>query len=244
MNKIDNYVDVHSHILPGVDDGSRSMDETVQMLKIAISQGIRCIIATPHYITGATNAPVEQLHQVREQVQAEAEKLDPELRILLGNELFYSESIVDALKSGQALTLAQSRYVLVEFSVKEDYRRIYQGISQLLQAGYAPILAHVERYQCLHRKSSLLEELVKLGCYLQMNSSSLVGGMFDKQAAFNRKLFAQGYIHLVGSDCHDSKIRVPRMKSAVQTLQKKCEDRLIQQVFAYNPSKIMENTYI
>lgn len=244
MNKIDYFVDVHSHILPGVDDGSRSMEETIQMLKLAISQGIRCIIATPHYAVGASNLPVEQLQQVREQVQAEAVKLEPEFRIMLGNELFYSESIVDALKSGQALTLAGSRYVLVEFQVKEDYRRLYQGIGQLLQAGYAPVLAHVERYQCLRKKYNLLEELIKLGCYLQMNSSSLIGGIFDTDAAYHRKLFGQGYIHLIGSDCHDSKIRVPKMKTAVEQLQKKYEERLIQQVLAHNPSKIFENTYI
>lgn len=244
MNKVDNYVDVHSHILPEVDDGSGSMDDTVQMLKTAISQGIRCIIATPHYVAGADNASVERLQNVREQVQAEALKLDPDFKILLGNELFYSESVVDALKSGSALTLAGSRYVLVEFQVKEDYRNIYKGMGQLIRAGYAPVLAHIERYYCLNRKINLLQELTELGCYLQMNSNSLIGGIFDTEAAYNRKLFGQGFIHLIGSDCHDPRMRVPRMKTAVEALQKKCDERLIQQVFVDNPSKIIKNTYI
>jgi len=244
MNEIDRYFDVHSHILPGVDDGSKSMEVTIQMLKLALSQGIRCIIATPHYAVGAKNVSAEYLQKVKTQVQEEAYRLDKDFQILLGNELFYSESIVDALKSGEALTLAGSRYVLVEFSVKEAYRNIYKGMGQLVHSGYAPILAHVERYHCLERKTDFIMELIELGCYIQMNSNSLIGGIFDTEAAYNRKLFSQGLVHLVGSDCHDPIMRVPKMKAAVDTLRKKGDEELIRQIFIDNPLMIMKNIYI
>lgn len=244
MNREGKYYDVHSHILPGVDDGAADMEETTRMLQTAISQGIHCIIATPHYAVGADNVAARQLEEIRGQVQEEANKLDKAFTIYLGNELYYSESIIEALKEGKALTLAKSRYVLVEFSVKEEYRYLYQGLGQLLRAGYAPILAHVERYLCLSKKKDRLMELIEQGCYLQMNSSSLIGGIFDTEAAYNRKLFEQGMIHLVGSDSHDSRVRIPRMISAVEALKKKCDEELIRKVFLDNPVKIIKNVYI
>jgi protein-tyrosine phosphatase len=238
------YIDIHTHILPGVDDGSGSMDETRKMLGIALEQGIGTIIATPHYTVGAKNATMEQLLRVRDLVQAEATKLDKDFRILLGNELYYSESIIAALKSKEALTLAGSRYVLVEFSVREDYRRIYKGFGELVRAGYAPILAHVERYQALKKKEHLIAELIELGCYIQMNSNSLIGGMFHTEAAYHRKLLNKGLIHLIASDCHDQELRVPKMKAVAEVMQKKCEEGLTKHILIDNPLKIIENTYI
>lgn len=238
------YIDIHAHILPGVDDGSGSMEETIKMLRIAFDQGIRTIIATPHYIAGGKNASVEQLNIVRAQVQEEAEKIDKEFKILLGNELYYSEAIMDELKSQKALTLAGSNYVLVEFSVRDSYERIYKGLKELIYSGYAPVLAHVERYHCLYKKADLISELISLGCYIQMNSESLVGGIFNTEANLNRKLLNNGLIHLVGSDCHSSEIRKPKMKDTIKVLRKKCDEGLIHKIFLENPENILKKTYI
>lgn len=244
MNITNSYYDIHTHILPGVDDGSGSMEETLRMLQIAAEQEIGTIIATPHFFAGDQNIPVEQLSLVRDKVQEEADKLNKKLKILLGNELYYSESVIDALKSKRALTLAGSRYVLVEYSVRDTYENIYKGMGEFIRAGYAPILAHVERYSCLHKREDLVSDLVKLGCYIQMNGSSLIGGIFNSEAALNRKLLNHGLIHFVGSDCHDDKVRVPVMSSVIKNLQKKCDESLVNQIFRENPKKILENKYI
>jgi Capsular polysaccharide biosynthesis protein len=244
MNHTEGYIDIHAHILPEVDDGSGSMEETVQMLKTALEQGIRTIIATPHFVAGESNTPVEQLYLIRDRVQAEAKKLNEELKIEIGNELYYSKSILDTLKSKEALTLAGSRYLLVEFSVGEKYTEIYKGLSELVRAGYAPILAHVERYFCLYKREDFISELIEMGTYIQMNSSSLIGGIFHSDAAINRKLVKRGLVHFIGSDCHDQKYRVPSMQSAVDALNKKCDNALISNIFYANPKNILENTYV
>lgn len=242
MDENNFYVDVHTHILPGVDDGSQDMEETVRMLKLASEQEIRTIIATPHYIAGRDNTPASQLEAIRDQVQAQADQWN--INIYLGNELYYSESILEALKAKEALTLADSRYVLVEFSVRDTYERIFKGLKELVYGGYAPILAHVERYQALYKRADLISELVKLGCYIQMNAESLLGGIFNSEANSNRKLFNLGLVHLIGSDCHDSRVRTPRMKDTVKTLRKKCDEGLINMVFMENPMNVLKNTYI
>jgi protein-tyrosine phosphatase len=220
------------------------MEETVQMLKLALEQGIRTIIATPHYVAGGRNASISKLSLIRDQVQEEANKLDKNLKILLGNELYYSNSIIDALKSKEALTLAGSRYVLVEFSVSDTYERIFRAMGELVRSGYAPILAHVERYRCLYRKEASVSDLIELGCYIQMNSSSLLGGIFNSEANYNRRLLSQGMVHLIGSDCHDYKMRIPVMDAAAKALRKKCDESLIDRIFFKNPQSILENTYI
>ena len=244
MSKTYGYIDVHAHILPGVDDGAGSMEETIRMLRIALEQKITTIIATPHYVAGEANTSVLQLQAIRDRVQTEATKLHKDFEILLGNELYYSEAIVQALKSKVALTLAGSRYVLVEFSVREAYVTMFRGMGELIRAGYLPILAHVERYQCLYKRDDLVRELIKQGCYIQMNSNSLAGGVFNSEAALNRKLFNQGYVHLIGSDCHDDKVRIPNMKSTAKILQTKCDVTLVNRIFMENPLNILENTYI
>lgn len=243
MDKM-NYFDMHTHILPEIDDGPGNLEETVRMLQLALKQGIRTIIATPHYIAGGDNVPVSKLSLVRDQVQEEAIKLDKDFRILLGNELYYSDSIIDALKNKEALTLAESRYVLVEFSVRDTYERIFRGMGDLVRYGYAPILAHVERYRCLYKREDCIRELIELGCYIQMNSCSLVGGIFDLKANINRKLLCQGMVHLVASDCHDDNTRIPFMNTVIGVLRKKCNESLIERIFYQNPQSILENTYI
>lgn len=244
MNKIGGYIDVHAHILPGVDDGSGSMEETIRMLQLALEQQIMIIIATPHYAVGAKNVPVEQLITIRDQVQVEAQKLHKDMQILLGNELYYSDSILDALKSKAALTLADSRYVLVEFSTREAYNVMYKGLDRLIRAGYIPIIAHIERYHCLEKKEYQIADLIELGCYIQMNSDSLHGGIFSTEAKHNRKLVTQGLVHLIASDCHDGMLRIPNMHTASQILKKKCDEGFLKKLFYQNPLSILENTYI
>jgi len=245
MNRTSGYIDIHTHILPGVDDGSGSMEETIRMLRIALEERIETIIATPHYAIGADNTSTQQLILIQNQVQEEAYKLSKDMKILMGNELFYSDGIVEALKAGNALTLAESRYVLVEFRTNEVYNTIYKGLGNLIRAGYIPILAHVERYQCLFKKEDLINDLIRMGCYIQMNSDSLSSSMFDSQASFCRRLVKQGLIHFIASDCHDDKHRVPALVSAVKMIKKKIDDEgLIDQIFYDNPISILENTYI
>lgn len=244
MNNTEGYTDIHAHILPGVDDGSSSMEETIRMLKLALTQGIKTIIATPHYFAGGKNTSFEQLYFIRNQVQEEAEKFDKNFKLFLGHELYYSDAIIDALKSREAMTLAESSYVLVEFSVKESYDRIFRGLADLVRAGYNPILAHVERYQCLYKRENLICELIELGSYIQMNGSSLMGGFLNSEANYNRKLLNLGLVHFAASDCHNDSSRTPCIGDAAKFLQKKIDSTVIEKIFINNPQNILSNTYI
>lgn len=242
--RIHNYIDIHTHILPGVDDGAKNMEETIAMLKMAYEEGILTIIATPHYTCGKGNVKVEELQEKKKQVEEEAKKIDKDFSIYLGNELFYSDGIINDLKSGKALTLADSRYVLVEFMPSAPYEKIRLAIHKFVLAGYAPIIAHMERYQCLYRKEELIEELIELGAYIQMNTGSLKGGFFNQEVSNNKKMVSLGLVHFFGSDCHNTGQRMPRMESTLENLRKKVDHELLDQILFHNPRKIIENKYV
>jgi protein-tyrosine phosphatase len=193
---------------------------------------------------GANNVTTAELNRIRDEVQARADEIGDGIKLLLGNELYFSRSVIDKLRSGEALTLAGSRYVLVEFSTREHFDPMYQGLSDLIRAGFLPILAHVERYRCLLKKEYRINDFIELGCYIQMNASSLLGSFLDADAIYNRKLLKLGLVHFIGSDCHDDTVRVPCMRMTEKTLQKRCDERLLGRLFYENPLKVLENTYI
>lgn len=206
--------DIHAHILPGIDDGAKDWEEAGTMLDMAISQGIRTIIATPHY---SRRVLPEQIRELVLMLTKEARKTCPEFTIYPGQEILYFDSMTDALKDGKALTLADSRYVLIEFVPAVPFQKMYQGLRKIQQAGYHPVIAHVERYEAL-RKTESFQELREMGCLMQMNYKSLQGGAFDKHARWCRKQVQQGQIHLLGTDMHHSDHRTPVIRKSLEWL--------------------------
>jgi protein-tyrosine phosphatase len=237
-------VDSHSHILPGVDDGSKNMEQTIQMLQIAYKEGIDCIIATPHYKVNHQNPDMEELMGKLLLVRDEAKKINEKFDIKLGNEIYYSNTIFEHLNEGKALTLADTRYVLVEFSTTESYQNIKQGLHQLLMNGYLPILAHVERYECLYQNYEGIYKMIGMGAYMQMNISSITGKLLSKRTRFCRKLIRYGLIHLLATDAHSDSERSPTMRKGINILQKKIKKPAVNRILLENPAKLLENKYI
>lgn len=238
------FMDIHTHILPEVDDGASTMEVTRKMLLQAKEQGIKTIIATPHYGTGKREKNPLQLKEVLGQVQKEADELSAGIKLYLGNELYYREAILEAVVRGEALTLAESRYVLIEFSVGVKYNTLYQGLREFVLAGYAPILAHVERYQCLMEDEELIQEIRELGVYIQMNADSLLGSFLNKRTAQHRRLIKNQLIHFIATDCHNNDTRAPKMQKAYQIVEKLTDPQYTKELFLANPGKIIENKYL
>ena len=156
-------IDIHSHILPGVDDGASSMKESLHMLSMARRQGITDVFATSHYSKAFPNRDPEKLRRLRDELMSRANrpvkgpdgkiKRRQPIRIWTGQEIFYSNSVIRLLEEGKLLTLADSNYVLVEFMPSVPYSEICTAVRNLSRAGYAPVVAHAERYRCLRKGS-------------------------------------------------------------------------------------------
>lgn len=239
------YVDIHSHILPGVDDGSRTMDESVNMLRAAYDQGIRTMYATPHYGTGKEKyTSIDMLTESYTILKDQAAHIGEEgIELILGNEIYYTHSVLENLEAGKVLTMGGTRYILVEFSFGIGFKELYKGLQQLINAGYRPILAHIERYYCLFRQFAEIKSLKELGVALQINSGSLVTKL-SSEALFCRKAVREGYIHFLGSDCHQLKWRPPVMKDGIDMIEKKTPAKYIERILYKNPEKLRNNEFI
>lgn len=242
--KTQGYLDFHSHILPGVDDGSQSMEITKAMLEMDYAQGVRTIIATPHNYPGKAAQNNEELQVLYQEVRELAQSLHSDLTVLLGNEIFYRESIVSEIRSSHILTMNDSRYLLVEFSPHENYQRIYQGLRELVDAGYYPVVAHIERVHCLFEKEKNITELIQMGCYMQANCEDMMGSSFNRVSARLRNLLKSGMIHFLGSDCHNTDSRPPMMADCIERLYKKMSQEIVDTVVYENQKRFLAKKYI
>jgi len=238
------FLDLHSHILPGVDDGAATMAETLGMLKTACEEGVKTIVATPHYLPGRHNKKAEDIRRIYEEVCLQAQKAAPELTVLCGNEIYFNESAVKDVKEKKALTLADTDYVLIEFSVMSEPRRFFHAVRVFAEAGYRPVLAHAERYAELYKKEDTIRELVGAGAYIQINAQSFAGGILDRHAAYCRKLLERGLVHFIGSDCHNLTDRKPQMKTPLDTLKKSAYTRQIEKIMSVNRDCFLHNQFI
>jgi protein-tyrosine phosphatase len=238
------YFDIHSHILPGIDDGPENLEETFRMLYIAYEEGIRVIVATPHFAAGSKNVSSEKTLRIYREVSQEVTKAGIKLDIILGNELLYNMDMIDSLNKGEALTIDGTRYILVEFPPCTSFREIWKGLNHCIFAGYIPILAHVERYPCLIKEPSLVYNLITVGAYIQMNLSSIVGRITDPKVRFCYKLLKKEWVHFLGTDSHGAFERVPRAKKAAAFLNRKFGEKKVRQLFWENPMTMLEDKHL
>ncbi len=217
--------DMHCHILPGVDDGSKNMEMSLDMLQIAYEEGTRNILLTPHYMIGRNRyKSAKELDERFEELKDAAKERFPELRLYLGNEILYEEGVVNLLKSGEIHTMNGTRYVLVEFNVRTPFRQIREAIRLLSEARYWPIIAHVERYQSVTKRMDHIEEMIDMKALLQMNISSIEGGFLNENKRWCRKLLKEGYITFLGTDAHNVDSRAPYTQDYIPWLRKHCGD--------------------
>jgi len=235
-------IDIHSHILPALDDGAKDWEQSDAMLTIAYEQGIRTIIATPHYMPDCEEGNPERILDCVDKLQAHADERGYEMKIYAGNEVYYHAEVPDLLEAGEILTLAGSSYVLVEFSPMDDARYIRNALLDIQAAGYDPIIAHVERYENLCKKPfDKLEELRKAGILMQVNMSTIEGRMGKKMQHTVMKLLKKQMIDFLGTDAHSSGHRAPHTEGCIAILNKKLPGDYVDRLLYANAKKIILN---
>ena len=234
------FVDLHSHILPALDDGAGNMEKTREMLQIAYDEGIRSIIATPHYFASRKSASVELIKTTIEEVEHQMEQWGFQIKLYSGNEIYYRSEVPDLLEEGKIATLAGSRYVLVEFDPMTEYSYLRDGILKLDSYGYVPILAHTERYECLWKKKEKLQRVKDHGGLIQVNASSFQGGMFDEMAKRAKYIMKNELLDFVGTDAHSTGKRSPRMQETASYLYKKLGEKRAEEILFKNPRAILK----
>jgi hypothetical protein len=196
-------IDIHAHILPGVDDGSPSMEDSIEMARLALQSGVRAMIATPHcdlpgvHCVAARDIPLRVdllTHALRE--------AGLPLRIYPGMEIFGTPQTAERLKSGALCTLASSRYPLIEFPFADYGPEATDILHSVLRLGLRPIVAHPERYAYTQTQPQLLSVWVSMGCLLQINRGSLLGRFGERAETLAHRMLERGFVSFVASDAH------------------------------------------
>lgn len=207
-------IDIHTHILPGLDDGASNLDEALEMARVAVADGIAQLVATPHSAWGAATEG-----NVREGVQALQAALDEAgivLRVMRGVEVWLTPEVVAQQHAGRAFPINGGRYMLVELPPHQIPPYTEQSIFALQLAGVTPILAHPERYSALEGNLNPLYELVNRGVLGQVTAGSLLGDFGPQAKQMAEIMLTHRLAHVIASDAHAARGRVPVLAMAAK----------------------------
>ena len=242
-------IDLHSHIVFDVDDGPKSIDDSRALLEEAYAQGVRTIVSTSHRRKGMFETPEDKIAANFKAVQDLAQDIAPDLRILYGAEIYYTSDILDKLENNLIPKLNDTRYALIEFSMNTPYREIHNALTNVLMLGITPVIAHIERYDALENNEKRVKDLINMGCYTQVNSSSILkpklfGDTYKFMKKRARYFLERDLVHIVASDMHNLDSRPPYMKEAYEIVSKKYGLGKARELFMLNPEKIIKDQII
>ena len=242
-------IDIHSHIVFDVDDGPKTIEDSRALLEESYRQGVRTIISTSHRRKGMIETPEAKIEENFKQVQELAKEIADDLTILYGAEIYYTSDILDKLEQGKIPRLADSQYALIEFSMITPYKEIHTALSNVLRLGVTPVVAHIERYHCLENDEKKVRDLINMGCYTQINSSSVLKPkLFGDTYKFMKKraqfFLEKDLVHFVASDMHNLNPRPPYMQEAYQIISKKYGKSHAEQLFRKNQELLLRSEYI
>lgn len=242
-------IDIHSHIVFDVDDGPKDKSESIALLKEAYAQGVRTIVSTSHRRKGMFETPEDKIAANFSEVKQLAQEIGPDLTILYGAEIYFSGDALEKLEKDLIPRLNGTRYALIEFSMNTPYRDIHSALSKILLLGITPVIAHIERYHALENDEKRVKELINMGCYTQINSSSVLKPkLFGDAHKFMKKratyFLEKNLVHVVASDMHNLDNRPPFMKEAYELITKKYGRDRARDLFETNPAKILRDQII
>ena len=242
-------IDIHSHIVFDVDDGPKTIEDSRTLLEESYRQGVRTIISTSHRRKGMFETPEAKIEENFKQVQELAKEIADDLTILYGAEIYYTSDILDKLEQEKIPRLAGSQYALIEFSMITPYKEIHTALSNVLRLGVTPVVAHIERYHCLENDEKKVRDLINMGCYTQINSSSVLKPkLFGDTYKFMKKraqfFLEKDLVHFVASDMHNLDPRPPYMQEAYQIISKKYGKSHAEQLFRKNQELLLRSEYI
>ncbi|HGD1005703.1 TPA: capsular polysaccharide biosynthesis protein Cps4B [Streptococcus agalactiae] len=242
-------IDIHSHIVFDVDDGPKTLEESLSLIEESYRQGVRIIVSTSHRRKGMFETPEDIIFKNFSIVKHEAEKRFEHLQILYGGELYYTSDMLEKLKLKQIPTLNNTNFALIEFSMQTSWKDIHTALSNVLMLGITPVVAHIERYNALENQKERVKEIINMGCYTQINSSHILKQKLfnDKHKRFKKRaryFLEENLVHFVASDMHNLDVRPPFLAEAYKIICRDFGKERANQLFIENAQSILKNHYI
>jgi protein-tyrosine phosphatase len=214
-------IDLHCHILPGVDDGAQSLSDSLSMAKMAVEQGIQRIVATPHHMNNAYENPKRSILDRVKDLNEKLREEKIELEVLPGQEVRIHGEMIEGYKAGEILPVNHTPYLLVEFPSNHVPRYTEKLFYDLQMNGLIPVIVHPERNQEIMEHPELLYQLVKKGAMTQVTAASICGDFGKKIRNFSIQLVEANLTHFIASDAHNTTKRSFKMRDAFGVIEKK-----------------------
>ncbi|MEG0180691.1 MAG: CpsB/CapC family capsule biosynthesis tyrosine phosphatase [Peptostreptococcaceae bacterium] len=234
-------IDIHCHILPNVDDGSKSLEESIEMAKIAQNEGIKTIVNTSHYHPDFKYKKGQELSEVLNDFNNTLKKQGINVDIILGNELYFTDDLIGNLQDLDFNTLNNSRYLLIEFSPNNFPKNLVDVVYEIKLRKYIPILAHVERYPKIQENPNLIYDCINEGALIQINAASVIGKNGNEAEKVSEILLANNMVHFIATDAHSSTKRRPLLKETYNYITKKYSEDVSKKLFIENQKCILED---
>lgn len=239
-------IDIHAHILPGIDDGAADLPSALDMAALAVESGVTVIAATPHSICRdrVRNLWGPELTEHIKSFRKALKEANIPLQVAPGMEIFGTPEVPRMLKEKKMIGLNGSRYPLIEFTFGNYAGQATDILEEVLALGMRPVVAHPERYLYVQEDPRLLNLWVEMGCLLQVNKGSLLGSFGRQAKQLAKELVERGFVFAVASDAHTPVSRTPWMRDVERLLREEYSASAAKRLLETNPAKILKNEEI
>ena len=229
-------IDIHSHILPGIDDGSQNIEESLNIARIATDNYITDIICTPHYKQYVDSADPEYVKKLVKELQEKLAENSIDIRLYPGNEIMHYVEMGD---KNEFLSMNDSDHLLIEFDPHVTFNKLLNESINLTRIGHKVILSHTERYFCLLEDMDNIDRLIDNGILIQVNSNSVIRKENRQIFRFVDRLLKNKYVDFVATDAHDTDYRKPNMKACAEYLYQNFEKEYVDEILYLNAERLL-----
>lgn len=233
-----NYIDIHTHIMPEVDDGAKSFEESLELLKIAYQNGTNQFVLTPHY-RGSYKNYSSILQPKFEVFSKKVAEVFPDIQLYLGTEIHYDSTVAEKLTNKQLVTLNNTQYCLLELSNRFSKSKMLDAVYEVVATGFIPIIAHIEHYDVFRDNLGLVAEVINIGAFIQVNADSILGKNGLSKKRYCKFLLKNHCVHFVASDCHDVKYRPPLLNKCYNKVSSKYGTDYANKIFCDNQKMVL-----
>lgn len=234
-------IDIHCHILPEVDDGSRSLKESIEMALIAKEQGIKKIVNTSHYHPDFRYKKGAELLKELNDFNNVLKENRIDIEVVIGNEIYYTKDLIKQIDDLDFYTLNNSRYILIELPPTNFPSDLCNIVYELKEKNYVPVFAHVERYREVQENPELIYDVINAGAIIQINSHSILGKSGKELQRTCNTLISRNMVHVVGTDAHSSRRRTPIFLDAYKYICEKYSKEVADDLFIKNSNAIIHD---
>jgi protein-tyrosine phosphatase len=234
-------IDLHSHLLPGIDDGASSMDVTIEMARLAVADGVRIMACTPHMHPPRYSNNADSIQLAVAAAQKALDEHGVELRLIAGADVHLQPDLLSQLRSGHVQRLDSTSYFLLEPSHSIAPPQFERFVKTILDAGYRPILTHPERLTWIEQHYELICAVDEAGAAIQLTAGALLGVFGSRPQYWAERMLAEGRVDILASDAHDARRRLPGLSAGLKAAADIIGDAAAQKLVLDNPATILRD---